>query len=93
MHGSGWRGPGKVARDHGGVSPILLLCWFHAVLELLDVGDLEQAQEDTWDRVAFLTRYGGCTLKEALVELDHASSDDYGAAVGRLIKAENAKRD
>lgn len=71
----------------------LLLAWWVAVITLLDVGDLETAQESVWDRVAFLTRHGHCTLQEALVDIDRADADDYGAAIGRLIQQENAKRD
>jgi hypothetical protein len=46
-----------------------------------------------WDRVAFITRYGNATLTEALVGLDREDSLDYIGAIGRLIRAENQKRD
>lgn len=75
------------------MTPHLLLCWLVAVVALLDVGDMEHARSVVWDRVAFLTRYGGCTLTEALVDIDRADADEYGAAIGRLIQQENAKRD
>lgn len=69
------------------------MCWFVAIVELLDVGDLERATEDVWDRLAFITRYGNATLTEAMVDLDRSDQMDYIAAIGRLLKAENAKRD
>jgi hypothetical protein len=64
-----------------------------AVVAALDVGDLEAAKSEVWDRVAFMTRYGRITLTEAMTGLDQASANDFTAAVGRLIKQENAKRD
>lgn len=75
------------------MTPSLMLSWWVAILTLLDVGNLETARENVWDRVAFLTRHGHCTLHEALVDIDRADADDYGAAIGRLIQQENAKRD
>lgn len=64
-----------------------------AAVAALDVGDLEAAKSEVWDRIAFMTRYGRITLTEAMTELDKASSNDFAAAVGRLIKQENSKRD
>ena len=94
MHGGrcGSR-PGKIAAEHGGLTPSLLLAWFVAVVGVLDVGDLERAQEDVWDRVAFMTRYGNATLTEALMEIDRIDATAYVEALSRLIKAENATRD
>lgn len=69
------------------------LCAVYAALAEQVPTDLEKAREEVWDRVAFMTRYGGATLTEALVELDRADANDYIAAVGRLIRQENAKRD
>lgn len=64
-----------------------------AAVAALDVGDLEAAKSEVWDRIAFMTRYGRITLTEAMTELDQASSNDFVAAVARLIKQENSKRD
>jgi len=69
------------------------VCWFLSAIELLDVGNLDQARDDLWTRVAFMTRYGGATLTEALCEVGAADAEDYCAAIGRLIKQENSKRD
>lgn len=71
-----------------------MLAWLYAALHALEPEtDLDDAYENLWDEVAFMTRYGRATLTEALTELDQTDRRDFIAATGRLIKDENAKRD
>lgn len=71
-----------------------MLAWLYAVLHALEPeDDLDDAYQNLWDQVAFMTRYGNATVTEALVELDQVDRSDFIAATGRLIQQENAKRD
>lgn len=69
-----------------------MVSWFIAMLELMDVGDLQAAQDAIWTRIAVMTRYGHATLTEALCMIDSASALDYCTALGKLLREENASK-